>query len=159
MTLSKVIRAQEGFPTSRSVFPATKVAWVDQKNAQNHPQNVTLCSGRWPGRCYIDNQLLTLCSLNGHKQVKLLGLKRGSPLRQGTRQLLHRQTTTLFSNKILSKVIRAQEGVPTSQRFLDHKSDLNWLKICLNPSLVCSMFRSVRGHIRCYIGNQPTWFH
>ena len=96
MTISKVIRAQEGGSISQSGSPTTKVSWIFQKtpkvvlsglnwpkNFQNHPKNVTFC---W------------LC--------------------QRTRQVLHRQPITQFHEMSLSKVIRAQKGIPTSQSSL-----------------------------------------
>ena len=79
-----------------------------QKNVHNYPNNVTFRSVRGPDRCYIGNQpqgdfQITKwlpnhkSSLNWPKNVQKLSLKIHVPLCLGTRQMLQRQSATLFS--------------------------------------------------------------
>ena len=76
MTLSKVIRAQEGFPTPQSGSPTTKMTWIGQKHAQPKWTPKTAHS-TLPG----DTIAVTLVANHSvfvkWPWVKLLELKRG----------------------------------------------------------------------------------
>ena len=81
MTLSKLIRAQEGVPASESGSPTTNTALIDQKTpSHNHIPNSMFCSVRGSDSFYIGNQPL------------------------------------YFHETTPSKLIRDQEGVPTTPK-------------------------------------------
>ena len=105
--LSKVIMAQEGVPTSQKSFPTTKATRIDKKSLKS-PQKYHIPSVNDPTIVskIIRAQEGVPRSQSGSPTTKSAFIdKKGPkspqkyrvPLLQGTRQMLHRQSTTLFS--------------------------------------------------------------
>ena len=142
MTLSKVITyGSRGESKITKWLPDHNNSLKWPENVQNHPQNVTFHSVRRPNRCYIVNQPLFF---NKWHYGKLLGLERGllhhkvpppttkaAWIGERTSKITSKMSRSApsgdptgcyisnqplyFQEMTLSKVIRAQEGVPTSQ--------------------------------------------
>ena len=81
------------------------------------------------------------------------------PLWQGTRQMLHRQLTILFTLNDPKKVIKPQEVIPRSQ-IGSQTTKAAWIGQ-QTPTIAPenTMFRSDTGPDICFIRNQPLFFH
>ena len=140
MTLSKVIRDQEGVPTSQNASPTTNMFWNGQKitqpkssqkkrpelakkhQAKITPENSTFRSARQSDSCYI-----------------------------GKQPLYFRQMT-------LSKVDRAHKRVHSSQND-SPTTNMSWIdrKKHIHNHPQNSTFRSVTRSHSCHTGNEPLY--
>ena len=151
------------------------------KNVQNQPQNATFLSVRGPNRCYIDNRplcfhkmapskiiraqegILTLQSVplttklawmeNAQNHPKNITFRSG----MGSDSCHISNQPLYFHQMTLSKVIRAQVGIPMSQN-VSPTTRTAWIGKKRPKSSQNITLRSIGGTDRCCIGNQPLFF-